>query len=110
MGEHNSTQMSEKQKEMSKRKRIWNKKMRLYGLLILVSFACFFLAGFVPTAMINLGCSEVTAHVVNMIFRGIHCIGVIVGVLGFAKALHDPLTDKEAEELAEQERREKTGN
>ena len=41
------------------------------------------------------------------ILKMIGCIMVIVGVCVFAKSLHDPLTPKEAQELAEKDKIEK---
>lgn len=100
--------MADKQ-EIEKRKCIWNKKTKRAGLIILISFASFFLAGYVPLWMTDAGLPYEAAHLVNLIFRGIYSFGTIAGVCLFCKSLHDPLTEAEAKELAEKDRKEKTG-
>lgn len=109
MKNYDSFFMSDKQIEQMKREKKWNKKMAISGTLVLAAFASFFAAGFVPTAIINAGGSQFIAEALNLVFRGIYSFGTIAGVCSFAKALHDPLTENEAKELAEKDAIEKGG-
>jgi len=95
--------------EQKKRRQIFSKKMKRAGLLFLIAAVSFFASGFVPAALLDAGCSMELAELASLIFRGIYSLGTIISVILFAGSLHDPLTRKEAEELAETERKEKTG-
>lgn len=90
------------------RNKRFKKKMIRSGVLLLVSFASFFLAGLLPPWMLDIGLPRKAAESVNLIFRGIYAFGTIAAVCMFCKTLHDPLTEKEAQELAEKEEQEKT--
>ena len=75
---------------------------------MLFALFCFLTAGIIPKWLMDLGCSETGANLVHYLLRGGHSFGSIIGVMKFARAMHAPLTKKEAEELAEKERIEKT--
>ena len=101
--------LSEKQIEQLKRKRKFNKKMIKSATLFLLGSATLLSLGFVPALLANYG---VTQSVIDSVYNYMIIGGGlsnIIGVCSFAKALHQPLTKNEAQELAERDAIEKRG-
>ena len=68
-----------------------------------------FLDGNLLVILIDIFCynGPIGKNLITSLLGLIGCIMVIVGVCTFAKSLHDPLTPKEAQELAEKDKIEK---
>ena len=101
--------MSEKQIEQMKRKRKFNKKIAISAVLYLVSVATFLVLPKMSPVLANMGYSVVDIETIKSIFEILGGTSAIAGVMTFAKSLHDPLTEKEAQELAEKDDIEKGG-
>lgn len=101
--------MSEKQIEQMKRKKKWNKKMTISAILILSSIASGIALGYVPEILLSSGVPSLSVEYIELILGGIAGLGSIGGFATLSKTLHDPLTPKEAEELAEKDAIEKGG-
>lgn len=108
MKEFDSFYLSEKQIEELKRKRIWNKKMANSAKYILIG-----VAGFITTILLEgkLGnIINVSSDVQTLIESAAALIGsggIIIGGMKFAAAIHEPLTEKEAQEYKQKENEEK---
>lgn len=75
----------------------------------LLKSAGLFLGGNLLVILIDIFCynGPIGKNLITSLLGLIGCIMVIVGVCTFAKSLHDPLTPKEAQELAEKDKIEK---
>lgn len=106
MKEIDTFYLSEKQIEQYKRKRKFNYKMKKAATLFLVGVASSIALGFIPEKVTAMGIGVSLA--IN--FAKLFSSGTVIkGVCDFAKALHQPLTEKEAQELAERDAIEKGG-
>ena len=92
--------MSEEQIEQLKRKKNWNKKMAKSAKWFLIAIA---------TGLLNSVPAIASVNLISWALEGLQIFGVFYGVCNFSKSLHDPLTEKEAQELAEREEIEKGG-
>jgi len=109
MKEIDSFYMSDKQIEKMKREKIWNKKMAKTSKWFLTCVASILVFGIVPDVLTKIGVSLDITNSVAGLSLAISSLSGIIGCCKFAKALHEPLTEKETEELAEKDAIEKGG-
>lgn len=100
--------MSDKQIEEMKRAKKLDKKMVTAGKLILISLASILTFGVVPEILTSMG-APVLSDLVSGITLGTSSITGILGFCKFASDLHQPLDEKEAEELKHRDAIEKGG-
>lgn len=95
--------------QRKKEDQLFKKKLKKAGLWFLIGAVSFFAAGYVPVFLTNIGCAENLATFFNLAFRALFVIGVLCSVFTLARALHDPLSERERKELEKKETLEKTG-
>ncbi len=101
--------LSEKQKEQQIRKKRFNKKLWIALGLYILSILSYIVYKNLSPALADANFSDLTVQGIEILCGFIGSGSAIAGVMVFAKSLHNPLTEEEAEELAEKDRIEKCG-